>query len=495
MTPLTEEGNKAIPLPGPSSYGQTGALRANALGFYALLWQAISHIGPAIGLITSAPFIALYAGASLPLSLLLAGLVALLVGNSVAQLSRHLPSAGGYYTFAGRALGPFYGYMTGWIYFLFDPFILSVGTPFATFYLQEAVKAEWGFFIPWELTTVIIILGLGLLTFVGVKRSMRATIIFGVAEIVIIMGMAIGLIVKGAHGQPIGPSFNPGSSPTGLHGVALGLIYSILAYAGFESVAPLAEESQNPRRNLPRAIFISVLVGIVVFVFAGYATVVGWGAHGMATTFPSANNPYYTLAHTLFPIAAGLVVLAMVNSVLGADITSQNAAIRVWYAMGRTGVMPRPLGWIHNNFRTPWLAICLQMLISLTASLGLGEILGPVNTFGFLGLMVTCALIITYIMGNVSVFFYYRREHPEEFNSLLHLVLPGIAVVMLVITLGASVYPLPTYPTRIAMYIVVAWLVIGAALTVWLMRNRPEALARSGQMIFEEAEPIIYEHI
>jgi amino acid transporter len=491
----TSDVSSAAPATLSGSHTQTGPLQANALGFNALLWQALSHIGPAIGLITSAPFVALYAGASLPLSLFLAGVVALLVGSSVAQLSRHLPSAGGYYTFAGRALGPFYGYMTGWIYFLFDPFILSVGTPFAMYYLQEAVKAEWGIFIPWELTTVITILGLGLLTFVGVKRSLRATIIFGIAEIIIIVGMAIGLIVKGAHGQPIGPSFDPRSSPTGLHGVALGLIYSILAYAGFESVAPLAEESKNPRRNLPRAIFISVLVGMFVFVFAGYATVVGWGTSGMATTFPNANNPYYTLAHTLFPIAAGLVVLAMINSVLGADITSQNAAIRVWYSMGRTGVMPGPLGWIHRNFRTPWVAIVMQMLISLAASLGLGEILGPVNTFGFLGLMVTCALIITYIMGNVSVFFYYRREHPEEFNLLLLFLLPAVAVVMLVITLGASVYPLPTYPTRIAMYIVVAWLILGAAVTMWMLRNRPEQLAKSGQAIFEEGEPVVYEHI
>lgn len=469
-----------------ASNTEVRALPANVLGFNAALFQAIGHIGPAIGLITSAPFIALYAGASIPLSFLLATAVALLVGNSVAQLSKHLPSAGGFYTFVGRGLGPSYGYMTAWIYFLFDPFIVSVGTPITMYYLQTAIQSAWGINIPWQLTSVIAIVGLGALNLIGVRRSLRVTMILGLSEIAIMVILGLGLVVKNAHGQHL-DAFTPSLSPTGLHGVAFGLIYSILSFAGFESVAPLAEETRNPRRNLPIAIIVSILVGGFVFVLAGYGTVVGWGVGETAKTFPNATNPYYTLANSLFGGAAAFVVLAMLNSTLAVNLASQNAATRVWYAMGRTGTLPQPLGWVHHRYRTPWVAISAQTALSLVVSLGLGQWLGPVNEFGFLGLTVTLALICTYIMGNVAVMVYYRRERRDEINPLLHFVLPGLATLLLLAPLWASVWPFPAYPFNIAVYLVPIWLVLGFIVTRWLQASKPGALAQAGKMIFEEA--------
>src|SRR5205823_5499208 len=155
-----------------------------------------------------------------------------------------------------------------------------------------------------------------------------------------------------------------------------GLIYSILAFAGFESVAPLAAETRNPRRNLPLAIIVSIVVSAAVLLIAAYATVVGWGIPGMPTTFPSAANPYYHLANSIFTGAAVLVLLALINSTIAANLAAQNAASRVWFAMGRTGTLPRAMGSVHARHSTPWVAIAFQTALSLVLSLGIGQWLG-----------------------------------------------------------------------------------------------------------------------
>lgn len=458
-------------------------LRHSTLGFGEVLFQGIGHIGPAVGLITSAPVIVIYAGGSMPFAFLLATIVALLVGNSVAQLARHLPSAGGYFTYVGRGLGPSWGYMTAWNYFLFDPLIVSVGTPLTTYYVQTAIQAAWGIFIPWQLMTVVAILGLGLVNYLGVREGLRATLILGLSEIIVMLALGVILIAKGPHQYPA--ALTPQLSPTGLHGIAFALIFSILSFAGFESVAPLAEETRRPRRNLPIAVFVSVLVGGLVFVVAGYGTVVGWGLNDIEK-FPTAANPYYTLAAGIAPWAPIFVILALVNSTLAVNLASQNAATRVAYGMGRFRLLPAPFGSVHPRFRTPSFGIVAHTVLSLVLSLVLGTLLGPLNEFAFLGELVTLALILTYIMGNFAVSVYFWREQRSEANILLHFILPGLATLILLAPLVASVYPLPPFPTNLPIVILPIWLIGGFFVNRWLRQHRPLALESAAKVIFNE---------
>lgn len=476
---MTTSNGSQEPIPGTQ-------LRHSTLGFGEVLFQGIGHIGPAVGLITSAPVIVIYAGGSMPFAFLLATVVALLVGNSVAQLARHLPSAGGYFTYVGRGLGPSWGYMTAWNYFLFDPLIVSVGTPLTTYYVQTAMQAAWGIFIPWQVMTVVVILGLGLVNYLGVREGLRATLVLGLSEIIVMLALGVILIAKGPHQYPA--ALTPQLSPTGLHGIAFGLIFSILSFAGFESVAPLAEETRRPRRNLPVAVFVSVLVGGLVFVVAGYGTVVGWGLSDIEK-FPTAANPYYTLAAGVAPWAPIFVILALVNSTLAVNLASQNAATRVAYGMGRFRLLPSRFGAIHPRFRTPSFGIVAHTVLSLVLSLVLGTWLGPLNEFAFLGELVTLALILTYIMGNFAVSVYYWRERRSDANILLHFILPGLATLVLLAPLVASVYPLPPFPTNLPIIILPIWLIGGFFVNRWLRRNRPLALQSAARLIFNESDP------
>src|SRR5437762_12489868 len=106
---------------GVATGGGQPSLRGNVVGLPASTFQGVSHMAPAAGVILGAGFIASSAGAAFPLAFGLAGLISLLISFSIFQMAKHLPSAGGYFTYVSRGINPKLGFLTGWVYFLYDP--------------------------------------------------------------------------------------------------------------------------------------------------------------------------------------------------------------------------------------------------------------------------------------------------------------------------------------------------------------------------------------
>src|SRR5437660_12929415 len=98
---------------------ESRGLKRATLGLTGVVYQGITHIAPAANVLFSWAFIASFAGAAMPLSLALSVVVCFFIANTVAQFSRYTPSAGGYYTFATRGLGPRVGYITTWAYLFY----------------------------------------------------------------------------------------------------------------------------------------------------------------------------------------------------------------------------------------------------------------------------------------------------------------------------------------------------------------------------------------
>src|SRR2546423_10086265 len=96
-------------------------LKQGALGLVGATMQAITHIAPAIAALFFTQFIVTLAGITAPLAYLIGVVVVLMLGNTLVQFSKHLPSAGGYYTYVSRALSPRAGFLTSWMYVLYSP--------------------------------------------------------------------------------------------------------------------------------------------------------------------------------------------------------------------------------------------------------------------------------------------------------------------------------------------------------------------------------------
>jgi amino acid transporter len=260
-------------------------------------------------------------------------------------------------------------------------------------------------------------------------------------------------------------------------------------FAGFETAAVLAEESQDPKRNIPRAILLATLGAGIFFVIGIYAGVVAWGPAKMAAYF-SSSNAWQVLATSVWgKVGAILVFLALVNSILGNTNAAATAATRLMYAMGRIAALPRWFGRVNQSTHTPANAIFFLMgmsiVVAVVASLALG---GPTQGFGFVITLGALFFILLYMLACVAVPFLYLRHLRSEFNPVKHLIIPAVGILIFILPLVSTVYPVPPSPLNVVPYIDLGWLVLGLIVMYLLLRTRPESVLRTEDIMLDAYE-------
>ena len=471
---------------------QAAGLRRGTLGLTSVVYQGITHIAPAANVLFSWTFIASFAGAAMPLSLALSVVVCFFIANTVAQFSRYTPSAGGYYTFASRGLGPRFGFITTWAYLFYD----WIGPAGAIGYFgvlsETFIKNNSGVDIPWWIYALAAFAVVWILTYLGISISSRTAAVLGTLELLVMTALGVSFLLHSAHGSSFAAPFDPRSSPTGLQGILLGMVFSILALSGFEAAAPLAEEARKPTEFIRKAIMWSLFAVGAFYIFSTYSTAIGFGtSQAQMKVFGSASDSlgaFYTAAKGLWGGFWVLIYFAVLNSILGVGISCTNAASRVMYTMGRAGTLPAIFARIHPRHRTPTFAIHVQQIVGIVSVVVVALVLGASQIFGFLGTAVTVALIVMYGLANIALYVYVRREHPGEFKLWQHAIFPAAGTIMLVIVLYETITSNQAYPLNLAPWVIVVWLAIGAAVMMWLANRNPAALAAGGSKFVLPAE-------
>ncbi|HEX3977965.1 MAG TPA: amino acid permease, partial [Solirubrobacteraceae bacterium] len=203
----------------------------------------------------------------------------------------------------------------------------------------------------------------------------------------------------------------------------------------------------------------------------------------------SSQLPAFVLGHKFWGGAWIIVLIALFNSAIAVAIACTNSATRILYGMARTGVLPRRLTDIHPRYRTPTTAIALQTVINVLLGIVLPIAVGVANVYNITGTWFTFALAPVYIVANIGLFVYYRRNYPQELNWFKHIVVPLIGSVALVLVVYYSVNPLPAYPINLAPFIVIGWILVGAAILTWMVRSgRASLLAHAKDAVLERIE-------
>jgi amino acid transporter len=477
----------------PSPNGKQGpsvTLRSGALSFPEVLMQGISHIAPAVGIILSLQFLTGLAGVTAPLAFLFGFFVILMLGISLTQLAKHLPSAGGYYYYVSRTVHPNAGFLTAWIYFLYDPALTAINVAFMGYFVERMMRAEYGWWCPWWLFFLASTALITVLVFRGVGISTSTTMLLGLGEVAIVLALGIsGLVHPGPGGINL-HSYAPHRAPS-INGLYLAVVFSIFVFTGFEGVAPLAEESEHPRRNLPRAIIGSIVLMGAFYLFCSWTLLIGWGTDAIASLNHSAENPWFVLARRFWGRGWILIFIAVINSVIAVSISCTNASTRVIFAMSRAGALPRRLRAIHPRFRTPVNAIGVQTLLTLSIGLGLGFLIGPDQEFYFMGVVMTLGLALVYGAGNYGVYRFYSRERPAEFRFFLHLFCPAISTCLMLWVGIKSIVPLPPGVLRYAPFLVGVWIALGIGLVTWMNHHKKSSVTFAANAAQLESLPAV----
>jgi amino acid transporter len=472
----------------PSTGSVKTELRENAVGLPGMLMQGIATIGPSFAILASFVFIVSFAGLVTPWAYLFGGILLGLQALSAAQLAKVFPSAGGWYTWIARAFHPRAGFVAGVLFSIWLPPVATLTMAFlAKTVLEPSIKAEYGVDVPWW---IWVLAGVALVIFFayqGISISEKALIITGLIEIVIMVALAFtGLASPGPGGFSFGP-LNPGNF--GLAGnLFLGVVFSIFAFSGSESTGPLAEESKNPKRNVPIGLVGSVVVLTVYFVFVTWGYLVGIGVSKVGSIPTASAFPVATLAQRVWGGAWVLLLFALLNSAIALSIACFNGGTRTWYAMGRSGVLPKMVGKVNPTRKTPVNAISLQVGVQVLAFVCV-LIWGAEDVFFSWANAITIGLVLMYVLCNIGVVRYYLTEGRAQFNPLLHIVVPVVASAAGVIVVWKSYFSpfTSTGPVFWGLMTFIVVLVLTVVILIYLRVTGREDWMRRAQLVFEQS--------
>jgi amino acid transporter len=483
--------------------GQT--LERGAIGLTEVLFQSITHMAPAVATALSLGAATSFAGGNTPLAVVLALIAVLFTAYSIGELARHLPSAGGMYTYAARGLGQFGGWLMAWAFLLAEPVVPAA--LFASFGLFGAslITTLTGFSNDYLWLPLAVLCGLLVwwLVYRGISISTRVGVALGLIEIGIFVLVSLLLIINAGSRNSVSV-FLPGAD--GLKPALQGMVFCLLAFVGFEAAAPLAEETRDPKRTIRRAVLLSaVLIGLF-YIFNMYAATVYFGPDRMGE-FLKFNNgdPWSGMANEVLPGIGGLLVIfAILNSSLANASAGANASTRVLFALGRVSLLPRWFAAIHETYRTPMNAVHFQGILGIGLAVILGLLFqsqgqpygGPLTTYVWIGYALGLLFAGMYVAVNLAVIGFYYRERRSEFNPIKHLVVPILGILLLIPAflgvLGGLTIPLfdikldpLASPYDVVPLIVLVWMILGVVAYFVLRSRSPDALTRVGDVMTE----------
>ncbi len=473
-------------------------LQRDAVGLAPTLFQSITHMAPAAAVAFSIIVGAPYAGGSLPLAVLLALIACLFVAVSIGQLARHLPSAGGLYTYSSRGLHPYVGFLVAWGFMMAEPVVAPLLYLIFGNELAANLNSHFGWPL-WLWAPFAVVAGLivWVLTYRGIRLSTRTGVALGTFEIVVFVALAITLIVA-AGGNNTLAVFAPNTgNAKGWGSVFPGMIYAILAFIGFEAAAPLAEEAREPRKTIPRAVILSALLIGLFYLFCYYAASVYFGPSKMAKSFLTFNSgdPWSGMAQAVWGPGLIIVILAVLNSAIANSNAGANAATRVGYSLARIGLLPRVLARVHPRFNTPYWAVNVQAIGGIVLAVGLGLLAGsPLLAFALLGTIAGIIVVVIYILTNLSNLVFYLRERRDEFNIVWNGVVPIVGSLIFLPALAAALgidfgnlgIGALSSPSNLAPLIIAIWMIAGIVALIYFAVRNPGRIADTGRVFLDD---------
>src|SRR3954462_14001652 len=272
-------------------------LRRNAVGLTGAVIMSAAIMGPAVSTFFNPRSSPPSSGAATPFVYLVCLIAILIAASGIVEMARELPSAGAFYTYVTRGLGPRAGFVTGGLMFVAYALLPPAEVGLIGSYLQSTFRAEFGSNVPWWIIGMVPAGLMMLLAFEGIRSSLRAALILFSLEVLVVVGLALIVVGQGGHdGLTLHP-LTPAASPTGFNELTTRFVFAALSFVGFEAAATLGDEVKEPRRVVPRAVVTSVLAVGLLYVFCIWAEVIGLGA-ATANRLDGSATPWNDLAAT-----------------------------------------------------------------------------------------------------------------------------------------------------------------------------------------------------
>lgn len=377
------------------------------LTLFGLSYMAVGTVFTTYGIVNQ------MTNGHLPASYVVTVIAMLFTALSYAAMVRRYPVAGSAYTYAQQSFGGTVGFLTGWTLMLDYMFIPMINFMILGLYVGTQFPS-----VPTWVFILAAIIAVFTFNVVGVNLVGKVNAVIVIATTAAVFVFAI-LAIKAAINDPNAPTllepFIPGSE--GYSPIFSGAAVLALSFLGFDAVSTLSEEARAPRRDIPRAIILTTIIGGLIFIFVAWA---GARAFYMDDWSKLSQDMIDTAGVVLFQHVGGealaiAFIFVTVAGTFGSGLAGQVAVSRVLYSMGRDGILPRSLSTLSKRFGTPVVAAAAVSVITLASLFLTLEQAAFMVSFGALAgfAMVNLSVIRTYLFPKGG------RKEPLTLGALL----------------------------------------------------------------------------
>ncbi|MBB4946373.1 amino acid transporter [Kitasatospora gansuensis] len=477
-------------------------LRANSVGLAGVVFMALATAAPITAMTGNLPVVVGGGnGVHAPAGFLFVTVVLTVFTVGYVSMAKHITTAGAFYGFVSQGLGRVVGMASGLLavlaYVVFEASIVGIFAYFS----QQAFEAQFGLDLPWQVFALVMLAITAVLSYFDLEVASKVLAVFLVGEVVMLVLLAGSVLAHG--GGPTGlhwGTLNPTGAFAGVN-AGVGLFFCFWSWIGFESTAMYGEESRNPRRIIPRATLLAVLILGVLYTFVTWMVLAADtpdAAVGLATGSTPLDLFLVPAKTYLGDWAVTAFQWLMVTSAFACGMAFHQCAARYLYAIGREGFLHPALGRTHPKHGSPYVASFTQTGIALLVVGGFwftGQ--DPyVGLYTLTAILGTLALLVVQTLCSFAVIAYFRRNHPESrhwFRTLVAPLLGGLGMFAAIVLLVVNLDTAAGAASEIFFFKLIPWIVGavflgGIGLALYMRARHPDRYEVMGRLVVEDAQ-------
>ena len=424
------------------------------VGIAAMIGGAIFVLtGPAIGL----------AGSAVIIAFIINAIITLFTAMGYAELGSALPEAGGGYLWVREGLPRPNAFFSGWMSWLAhiiagSLYAVGFGSFFASFLQSTGILSIDSLFGIIPIDKLFAVIAVAIFAFVNIRGTSETGKIGTVVTMFQLVAI-VSIIVAGLWTMANNPSWPANFSdfmPMGLGGLAAAMGLTFIAFEGYEVIVQSGEEVKNPKRNIPRAIFISLALVVLMYCLVAFVSI--------GAIFPDAVPAWQFIglngdlgiskaAELFMPYGFFVVLIGGIVSTLAALNATTFSSARVAFAMGRHYNLPHKLSEIHPKFKTPFMAVLLSTLIMAIMAYAL-----PLEAIAQASAVIFLLLFTQVNASVIKIRRMYGNTLDYGFRTPFFPIIPVTGIVLM---MGLALYLLVIAP--FSWLITVLWALVGFA--------------------------------
>jgi amino acid transporter/nucleotide-binding universal stress UspA family protein len=409
------------------------------------------------------------AGPGLIITFSLNGVVALLTAFSYAELGSCFHDAGGGYLWVKEGLPKWNGFISGWMSWFAHAvacslYALGFGAYF-DFVLQEfnIVMPHWGYLSPQKILAVITAILFAYVNFRGASETGKVGNIVTIAKIIILfifIGFGLNLLFSRPDWKE---AFTP-FLPYGWGGVFKAMGLTFIAFQGFEVISQCSEEIKNPKKNIPRAVFLSLIIVVPIYLLIAFTSLGAVKPDGVTPWEYLASHKEIALVEVAKSFFVGGGIMLLVGGLIS-TMSALNATIfsssRVAFAMGRDRNFPNFFSKVHKKNFTPHLAIVFSLFIVVIMAVSL-----PIEDVAS---AADIMFLLLFLQVNITLI-RLRKKRPDLDRGFFTPLFPYLSIIGIIMLLFLAVYMFNYSP--------IAWIITGVWVSLGLITYKNYAANR-----------------